>query len=107
MSVQSTTIFGTAEKIFRPLIRENIFENYEELLKHLMLTYINQQIQTYQKQVHSFEKKHKLSFEDFSRSLKGKATWKDEDEWMDWEDAVMFLKKWERIKDEVLHATVE
>ena len=68
MSLPSTTIFGTAEKIFRPLIRENIFKDYEELLKHLMLTYINQQIQTYQKQVHSFENKHKRSFEDFTRS---------------------------------------
>jgi len=107
MSVQSKTIFGTAEKIFRPIIRENIFKDYEELLKHLMLTYINQQIKTYQKQVHNFEKKHQLSFEDFTHSLKGKASWKEEDEWMAWEDAIMFLNKWEGIKDEVVHLPVE
>jgi hypothetical protein len=107
MSSSSTTIFGTAEKIFRPLIRENIFKNYNELLKHLMLTYINQQLKTYQKKVHEFETKHQLSFEDFTRSLKGKASWQDEDKWLDWEDAVVFLKKWQKIKDEVFHAPVE
>ena len=107
MSLQSTSIFTTAEKIFRTLVRENIFKNYEELLRDLMLTYINQQIETYQKKIHNFEKKYRLSFEDFTRSLKGKASWQDEDEWMDWEDAVTFLKKWKKIKDEVLHAAVE
>jgi len=63
--------------MFEPLKREKLFKDYEELLKHLMLIYIDQQIKTYQKQVHNFEKKHKRSFEDFTRSLKGKATWKD------------------------------
>lgn len=107
MSLPSTTIFGTAEKIFRPLIRENIFKDYEELLKHLMLNYINQQIKTYQKKAHDFEKKYQLSFEDFTHSLDGKASWRDEDDWMDWENSVLFLKKWEGIKNEVLPAAVE
>ncbi len=93
--------------MFEPLIKENIFTNYEELLKHLMLIYIHQQLKIYQKKVHDFEKKHQLSFEDFTRSLKGKASWKDEDDWLDWEDAVELLKKWEKIKDEVFHAPVE
>jgi hypothetical protein len=107
MSSSTTSIFKMAERMFEPLIREKLFKDYEELLKHLMLIYINQQIKLYQKQVHKFEKKLQLSFEDFTRSLKGKATLKNEDEWMDWEDAVIFLKKWERIRDEVLHVTGE
>lgn len=93
--------------MFEPLIKENIFKDYEALLKHLMLIYIDQQIKAYQEKVHDFEKKHQLSFEDFTRFLKGKSSWKDEDEWMDWEDATIFLKKWEGIKEEVLHVPVE
>ena len=107
MNSTTASIFKMAERMFEPLIREKLFKDYEELLKHLMLTYIDQQMKTYQKKVHDFEKKHQLSFEDFTRSLKGKASWKDEDEWMDWEDAVIFLKKWERIRDEVLHASMK
>ena len=107
MSLTSTTIFGTAERLFQPLIKENLFKDYEELLKHLMLNYINQQIKIYQKQINNLEKKYQLSFEKFTGSIEGNASWQNEDEWMEWEDAVLFLNKWERIKDEVLHATVE
>jgi len=105
--MKTTSIFGTAERLFKPLIREKLFNDYDELLKNLLIIYINQQIKNYQNQIQHLEKKYQLSFEEFTRAIKGKASWKDEDDWMDWEDAALFLKKWENIKDEVLHAAVE
>lgn len=105
--MKTSSIFGTAERLFKPLIREHLFKNYDELLKKLLIIYINQQIKTYQKQIQDFEKKYQLSFEEFTRAIQGKASWQDEDDWMDWEDAVLFLKKWENIKEEVLHGAVE
>ena len=107
MKTSSTSILGTAERLFKPLIREKLFKDYDELLKNLLIIYINQQIKTYQKQIQDLEKKYQLSFEEFTRAIQGKASWKDEDDWLDWEDAVLFMKKWENIKEEVLHATVE
>jgi hypothetical protein len=107
MSSSAASLYKTAERMFQPLINENIFKNLEELLQQLMIGYINQQIKTYQKQINKFEKKHLSSFEEFTLSIKGRASWKDEDEWLDWEDATLFLNKWKKMKDEVLHAAVE
>lgn len=107
MKTASTSILGTAERLFKPLIREKLFKDYDELLKNLLVIYINQQIKTYQHQIKALERKYQLSFEEFTGAIKRKASWKDEDDWLDWEDAVLFLKKWEKIRDEVLHAAVE
>ena len=107
MKKSSTSILRTAERVFKPLIREKLFNDYDELLKNLLIIYINQQIKTYQNQINDLETKYHLSFEEFTRAIQGKASWKDEDDWLDWEDAVELLKKWERIKDEVFHSPVE
>lgn len=107
MKTSSTSILRIAERLFKPLIREKLFEDYDELLKNLLIIYINQQIKTYQKQIQNLEKKYQLSFEEFTRAIKGTASWKDEDDWMDCEDAVVFLKKWEQVKYELLHAAME
>ncbi|MDZ7318237.1 MAG: hypothetical protein ONB11_03725 [candidate division KSB1 bacterium] len=107
MKTSSASILGTAERLFKPLIREKLFKDYDELLKNLLIIYINQQINAYQNQIKALERKYQLSFEEFTRAIKGKASCKDEVDWLDWEDALLFLKKWQKIKDEVLHAAVE
>jgi hypothetical protein len=60
--------------------------------------HIDQQIALYEERVKAFEVKHEMTFEEYTRHLRGKASIAEEDEWMDWEEALVFLRKWEKIR---------
>lgn len=94
-------VLQQADKLFTPLVREGVFRSYDELIKALLLDYIDRQIASYGRQVKAFEKRHGMSFEEYTRGLRGKASIAEEDEWMDWEEALIFLRKWEGIKRQI------
>jgi hypothetical protein len=99
-------ILEYADKLFSPLVREGMFESYGELLKCLLLDYIDRQISLYEEQVKAFERKHEMTFEEYTSSLRGKSSIADEDEWMDWEEAIIFLRKWQKLKRQVTDAAL-
>lgn len=94
-------ILKQADKLFTPLVQEGVFESYDELIRVLLLDYIDRQIASYERQVKAFEKRRDVTFEELTQNLRGKASTAEEDEWMDWEEALIFLRKWERIKRQV------
>ncbi|MFQ5793203.1 MAG: hypothetical protein ACE5JI_22255 [Acidobacteriota bacterium] len=109
MAVRGQTgspILEQADRLLAPLVQEGIFNNYFELLRALLLDYIERQIASYRERVSSFERKYGLSFEKYSKRLQGQASLEDEDEWMDWEETLIFLRKWESVKKQVLHVTL-
>jgi len=59
---------------------------------------IDQQIALYEEQARAFEAKHEMTFEEYTHDLRGRASIAEEDEWMDWEEALVFLRKWKKIK---------
>jgi hypothetical protein len=65
---------------------------------------IDQQIAFYEKQVRAFEARHGMTFEEYTHSLRGRASIAEEDEWMDWEEALVFLRKWKKIKRQTADA---
>ena len=77
------------------------FKSYDELLKSLLLDYIDRQIILYEEHAKAFEAKHGMTFEEYTRSLRGRASIAEEDEWMDWEEALVFLGKWRKIKRQI------
>ena len=103
---EATPILEYADRIFAPLVREGIFKSYDELLKSLLLDYIDRQIALFEGQARAFEAKHGMTFEEYTRSLRGKASIVDEDEWMDWEEALVFLRKWKKIKRQTADAAL-
>ncbi len=90
-----------AERLFAPLIREGVFENLERAFRALLLDYVERQIATYKHKVAECESRYQQSFEIFTASLKGRATPDEEEAWMDWEAALTFLSKWQRIRAQV------
>jgi hypothetical protein len=100
----ATPILEHADRLFTPLVREGIFKSYDELLKSLLLDYIDRQITLHEKRVRAFEAKHEMTFEEYTCSLRGKASIAEEDEWMDWEEALVFLRKWKKIKRQTADA---
>jgi len=100
----TTQILEYADRLFAPLVREGIFKSYDELLKSLLLDYIDRQITLYEEEARAFEEKHGMTFEEYTRDLRGRASIAEEDEWMDWEEALVFLRKWTKIKRQTADA---
>ncbi|MBM4465322.1 MAG: hypothetical protein FJ014_07210 [Chloroflexi bacterium] len=104
MTKSATPILEYADRLFTPLVREGIFKSYGELLKSLLLDYIDRQIALHEEQAIAFEAKHEMTFEEYTRNLRGKASITEEDEWMDWEETLVFLRKWKKVKRQTVDA---
>jgi len=86
----------TLEQIAKPLIDAGIYKSSKAFVKDLIRNVARSRIKNYQR----IDKKYQAKYgtlEKFSRSRKGKATPKQEDEWMEWESARNMLKAWNRI----------
>jgi hypothetical protein len=57
-------------------------------------------VKFYGKKVRSYKAKYG-SFAEFTRKLRGKASPKEEDQWMDWDAAVNMLNSWEHVTSEL------
>ena len=89
-----------------PLVRAGFYSTPEQALKHIVLDFIDHRITWAQTKVRRFEKKHGQSFADYTRSLAGKATSADEDEWMEWESLLDMLESWRQVRSEIQHSDV-
>ena len=100
-STSEAQLIRSAEKIVAPLIREGVFEDFERALRALLLDYVDKQISKYRNSNAEFETRLNQKFESFTASLKNNATPAQEEEWMDWESAVVLLAKWQKIHEQV------
>ncbi len=100
-STDEMRLLAQAEHLFAPLIREGMFADFEQAFRALLLDYIDRQIGRYKTRVAEFEAHHQQSFEAFTTTLQGRAYPAEEEAWMDWEAALAFLSKWERIQIQV------
>jgi hypothetical protein len=101
LSANEAQLVRSVEKLVSPLIREGVFDNFERALSALLLDYIDRQIVVYAKKNDELKARHKQDFDSFSTSIKNKAAPEQEDVWMDWEAALVFLRKWQAIRAQV------
>ena len=101
LSANEAQLVRSAEKIVAPLIREGVFDNFERALSALLLDYIDRQIAVYQKKNAELEARYQQDFNAFSAALKNSAAPEQEDVWMDWEAALVFLRKWQSVRAQV------
>lgn len=101
-SASEVQLIRNAEKIVEPLIREGVFENFERALRTLLLDYIDRQISGYVSKNSEFESLYKQNFDSFTNSLKNQASPKQEDIWMDWESSLVLMRKWQKIREQVI-----
>jgi len=90
------------ETVAHSLVAAGLYKDEETAIKALAIEQIERKITSYREQVNALEKKHHLSFEEYSRRLEGKATIEEEDEWMDWKGAAVMLEAWQKALQEVL-----
>jgi len=101
LSANEARLFRSVEKIVSPLIREGVFENFERALSALLADFIDRQIAVYKNKNDELEARYHQNFDAFSASIKNTATPEQEDVWMDWESALVFLRKWQAVRKQV------
>lgn len=99
--MSTTHISQTIPLLTEPLVRAGIYPSTEQALKQIILDYVDRRIAWAQTKVRRFEKRHGQSFADYTRSLTGRATVADEDEWMEWESLLDMLESWRKVKTEI------
>jgi hypothetical protein len=102
LSANEAQLVRSVEKLVSPLIREGVFDNFERALSALLLDYIDRQIAVYQEKNDKLEARYKQDFDSFSTSIKNKAAPEQEDVWMDWETVLVFLRKWQAVRAQVI-----
>lgn len=107
VSSDQARLIHLAEKIVSPLIHEGMFEDFERAFRALLLDYVDRHIAIYKDKNAEFEARYQQNFDSFTASLKNRATPAQEDEWMDWESAVLFLAKWQFIRGQVVEQAVK
>ncbi|MBI3360725.1 MAG: hypothetical protein HY023_06405 [Chloroflexi bacterium] len=90
-----------AERLFAPLLREGLFDSFERAFRALLLDYVERKIETYKRKIAEFEARYQQTFEAYSAALQGRATPDEEEVWIDWEVALTFLRKWQKIHAQI------
>jgi hypothetical protein len=104
----------TVETILEPFVKRKLFGSPEEAARTLARNYILQQIDTYKQRVTELERKHGMSFEQFTRytaertarlrnpgdtppeklRILSEDIMRDEEDWLDWKVAEEMLESW-------------
>ena len=90
----------TLEHIAKSFVESGIYESTDEFVSDILKDLATRKIRTYEKKIRSYKTKYG-SFEEFTRKIRGTASPKQEDEWMDWEASINMLKAWKGITSEL------
>lgn len=102
------------------LIKRNIFASEEEAIEELVRDYILRQVDVLQANIHQFEQKYGMDFQQFQQYLHERsvllenkslpagqlvalnaAIMQEEDDWLDWKTARNMLENWLGLRNEV------
>jgi len=94
------------DQIARSMVLSGSYKSKEAALRTLAVNYMETKISECKRTSDEYEKKHGKSFQDFTASLKGKATPELEEDWMEWKAAQLMREGWEKVLRELVeHAT--
>ncbi|MBI5305571.1 MAG: hypothetical protein HY868_25805 [Chloroflexi bacterium] len=88
----------TLEVIANTLVGMGRYPTQTDAIRGIAIEQINRKISLYESRVKRFEKKHRVNFDTFGKRLRGRATMRQEDEWMEWEAALAMLAAWRKAK---------
>jgi len=104
--MSATALTQATVLLTQPFVRSGIYASPEQALKHIVLDYIDRQLAWAQAERRRYERKYHCAFAEWSKSLSGKATIADEDDWMEWEAILDMLDSWQKIKTEAHQSSV-
>jgi hypothetical protein len=84
------------EHLARPLVEAGIYTSQEAFVRDIVKGMATSRIKTYEGAVRRYRARYG-SLEHFGAKIKGKASPKQEDDWMNWEAAEDMLKAWKKV----------
>jgi hypothetical protein len=102
----ATTLTQAARLLTEPLVRTGVYASPEQALKHIILDYVERQIEWAEAEIQRFEQKHRCTFAEWTEALSGRSSVAEEDDWMEWEATIDMLDGWRRIKARVEQSDV-
>ncbi len=91
------------EKIANTLVGLGRYSSQTDAIRAIALEQVERKIALYARRAKHYEKKHRTSFESFTKRLRNRATPRLEDEWMEWEAALDMLDEWRQAKKAIEH----
>jgi len=70
------------------------YKSQADAIRAMAVEQAQKKIAHYERRVKRFQKKHRTSFENYTKRLQNRATITQEDEWMKWETAIDMLEAW-------------
>ncbi len=90
----------TLEHIAKTFVESGAYESTDEFVSDLIKDLATRKIKRYKKKIKTYEAKYG-SFENFTQKIRGTASPKEEDQWMDWEAAINMVKAWKNVTCEL------
>jgi len=84
------------EHIARPLVEAGVYASQEAFVRDIVKDIATSRIRTYESAVKKYRAKYG-SLGHFGVKIKGKASPKQEDAWMEWESAEDMLRAWKKV----------
>jgi hypothetical protein len=104
--MSATTLTQAARLLTEPFVRTGVYASPEQALKHIILDYVERQIDWAEAEIRRYEQKYRCTFTEWTEALSGRASVAEEDDWMEWEATIDMLDGWRRIKARVEQSNV-
>ena len=104
--MSNTAIDQVIPILTEPLVRTGLYSSPEQVLKSIILDYIEHQMAQIEAELKRYEQKYQQTFAEWSESLSGRATIADEDDWLEWEANLDMLDSWRQVKSEIEQSNV-
>jgi predicted RNA-binding protein len=92
----------TLHDITYPLVQTGIYKDEESALINLVIELIEKKLNDYRMVIQMLEDKYRQNFEQFTQAIQHKATFENEEDWMEWKAAVEMRNAWNAAKQQLL-----
>ena len=93
--IHNSTIYSEQlSQIISPLVLSGKYKDEETALKDIVLEHITHKINKYKSCIETFRKKYNVDFKGFGKYIKNRASFDEEDDWMDWKSAIEMENAW-------------
>ncbi|MBW2572147.1 MAG: hypothetical protein JRD87_16770 [Deltaproteobacteria bacterium] len=91
------------QNITKPFIMAGLYKDEKSVLTDIVLDYITRKIKQYDKTIRALKKKYGSDFNEFTLTIKNKATLDQEDDWMDWKSAIEMRQSWNNVQKMIIN----
>ena len=79
----------------KPFVLSGMYKDEKAALTDITLNHVRRNIDKYDKSIQSLIKKHGRNFDQFTKDIKNKASFEQEEYWMDWKSAIEMRQSWD------------